>query len=101
MSEEKDSEQAKREAEESEEEDPGLPAMKKQIKVSKGVPERKAVARRQERVKQMLHELPQSAQDAIRADLEENHGGGDRGRDRGGAHRDQDAQTQQFPRTNA
>ncbi|HEY9416150.1 MAG TPA: ABC transporter ATP-binding protein [Pseudonocardia sp.] len=95
MSEEKDSEQAKREAEESEEEDPGLPPMKKQIKASKGLPERKAVKRRQERVEQMMHTLPQEAQDAIRADRES----GDAPVARRGTHRYEDDQTQQFPRT--
>jgi phospholipid/cholesterol/gamma-HCH transport system ATP-binding protein len=40
----------------------GVPA---QIQPSPGLPERKAVARRQKRVLDMLHTLPQEAQDAI------------------------------------
>jgi phospholipid/cholesterol/gamma-HCH transport system ATP-binding protein len=44
----------------------GLPAMKPQIAVSPGVPERKAVARRQRRVGEMLPGLPENAQRAIR-----------------------------------
>jgi phospholipid/cholesterol/gamma-HCH transport system ATP-binding protein len=94
MSEEKDSEQAAREMDEMDEELAGLPPMKKQLKVSKGMPERKAVGRRQQRVEQMMHTLPQEAQDAIRADREANSGAGARS----GAHRGQDAPTQQFPR---
>jgi len=66
MSEEKDTAQAAREMQEAGEL-AGLPPMKPQIAVSAGVPERKAVGRRRERVMQMLHILPQSAQDAIRA----------------------------------
>ncbi|MGQ0479819.1 MAG: ABC transporter ATP-binding protein [Pseudonocardia sp.] len=88
MSEEKDTEQARREAEESEEADPGLPPLKRQLKVSNGLPERKAVARRQARVEQMMHTLPQNAQDAIRTSLREN----------GAATRGADAPTQQFRR---
>jgi phospholipid/cholesterol/gamma-HCH transport system ATP-binding protein len=75
MSEEKDTEQAAREMDEMDEELAGLPPLKKQIKVSKGVPERKAVGRRQERVQQMMHTLPPEAQEAIRADLESNNTG--------------------------
>ena len=69
MSEEKDSEQAAREMEESGEL-AGLPPLKPQIAVSAGVPERKAVGRRQARVKEMMHELPSAAQQAIRESLE-------------------------------
>jgi phospholipid/cholesterol/gamma-HCH transport system ATP-binding protein len=76
MSEEKDSEQAAREMDEMDEELAGLPPLKKQITVSKGVPERKAVGRRQERVQKMMHTLPQEAQDAIRADLDGGSGSG-------------------------
>jgi phospholipid/cholesterol/gamma-HCH transport system ATP-binding protein len=47
----------------------GLPPLKTQIAVSPGVPERKAVGRRQARVQHMLHELSPSAQQAIRDSL--------------------------------
>ncbi|MDT7664635.1 MAG: phospholipid/cholesterol/gamma-HCH transport system ATP-binding protein [Pseudonocardiales bacterium] len=70
MSEEKDSEQAAREMEEMEGELAGLPAMKPQIAVSPGVPERKAVGRRQARVQDMMHELPENAQRAIKESLD-------------------------------
>ncbi|WP_037077172.1 ABC transporter ATP-binding protein [Pseudonocardia spinosispora] len=89
MSEEKDSEQAAREMQEMEGELPGLPPLKPQIAVSPGVPERKAVARRQSRVQSMMHELPANAQAAIRESLQRN----------GGAHRrDGDYPTEQFTR---
>ncbi|GAA3245990.1 ABC transporter ATP-binding protein [Pseudonocardia petroleophila] len=65
MSEEKDTAQAQREMAEAGEL-AGLPEMKPQLEVSPGVPERKAVARRRERVQQMLHTLPAAAQEAIR-----------------------------------
>jgi phospholipid/cholesterol/gamma-HCH transport system ATP-binding protein len=70
MSEEKDSEQAAREMEEMEGELAGLPPMKTQIAVSPGVPERKAVGRRQARVQDMMHELPENAQRAIKESLD-------------------------------
>ncbi|MGA3257186.1 MAG: ABC transporter ATP-binding protein, partial [Mycobacterium sp.] len=38
-----------------------------------GMPERKAVARRQARVREMLHTLPKDAQAAILDDLEGTH----------------------------
>jgi phospholipid/cholesterol/gamma-HCH transport system ATP-binding protein len=97
MSEEKDTEQAAREMEEMDEELAGLPPMKKQLKVSKGMPERKAVGRRQQRVEEMMHTLPQEAQDAIRADR--NRQSASAAGARSGAHHGQDAPTQQFPRT--
>jgi phospholipid/cholesterol/gamma-HCH transport system ATP-binding protein len=65
MSEEKDTAQAQREMAEAGEL-AGLPEMKPQLEVSPGMPERKAVGRRRERVQQMLHTLPVAAQDAIR-----------------------------------
>jgi phospholipid/cholesterol/gamma-HCH transport system ATP-binding protein len=66
MSEEKDSEQAAREMEEmSDVALSGLPPMKPQIVASAGLPERKAVGRRQARVQQMMHTLPPAAQQAI------------------------------------
>ncbi|GAA4548475.1 ABC transporter ATP-binding protein [Pseudonocardia xishanensis] len=66
MSEEKDSAQAEREMAEAGELD-GLPPIKPQLEVSAGVPERKAVARRQQRVRDMMHTLSPAAQAAIRA----------------------------------
>jgi phospholipid/cholesterol/gamma-HCH transport system ATP-binding protein len=65
MSEEKDSAQAAREMEEAGELE-GLPPLKPQLKPSPGVGERKAVARRRQRVQSILHTLPPAAQKAIR-----------------------------------
>ncbi|MHA6785382.1 ABC transporter ATP-binding protein [Pseudonocardia saturnea] len=65
MSEEKDTAQAEREMAEAGEL-AGLPEMKPQLEVSPGMPERKAVARRRERVERMLHTLSPAAQQAIR-----------------------------------
>ena len=65
MSEEKDTAQAAREMAEAGELQ-GLPPMKPQLQTSPGVGERKAVARRRERVAQMMHTLPVAAQEAIR-----------------------------------
>ncbi len=65
MSEEKDAAQAAREMEEAGELE-GRPPMKPQLVASTGMSDRKAVHRRRERVEAMLHELPQSAQEAIR-----------------------------------
>ncbi len=72
MSEEKDGAQAEREMREMAEagdELAGLPDIKPQLEPSPGVGERKAVARRQDRVKRMLHELPENAQTAIRKSM--------------------------------
>jgi phospholipid/cholesterol/gamma-HCH transport system ATP-binding protein len=44
-----------------------------QLLPSPGLPERKAAGRRQERVMQMLHTLPEKAQAAVRAALDEEH----------------------------
>jgi phospholipid/cholesterol/gamma-HCH transport system ATP-binding protein len=44
-----------------------------QIIATPGMPERKAVARRRARVRQILHTLPRGAQDAILDDLERTH----------------------------
>jgi phospholipid/cholesterol/gamma-HCH transport system ATP-binding protein len=44
-----------------------------QIQPSPGIPERKAVARRQARVMEMLHTLPDKAQDAIKKLMDEEH----------------------------
>jgi phospholipid/cholesterol/gamma-HCH transport system ATP-binding protein len=41
-----------------------------QVSATPGMPERKAVARRQARVREIMHTLPPAAQEAIRADLE-------------------------------
>ena len=71
MSEEKDTAQAEREMAELDGELEGLPPLKPQLVASAGLPERKAVARRQARVDQMMHTLPQAAQDAIRASRED------------------------------
>ena len=44
-----------------------------QIQATPGMPERQAVARRQARVREMMHTLPPAAQEAIRDDLEGTH----------------------------
>jgi phospholipid/cholesterol/gamma-HCH transport system ATP-binding protein len=67
MSEEKDSEQAAREMQEMDGELTGLPPLKPQVVASPGFPERKAVARRQARVQELMHTLPTSAQRALMA----------------------------------
>jgi phospholipid/cholesterol/gamma-HCH transport system ATP-binding protein len=69
MSEEKDSGQAQRELAEIEGELGGLPALKPQLDPSPGLPERRAVSRRMDRVMGMLHTLSTTAQDAIQAGL--------------------------------
>jgi phospholipid/cholesterol/gamma-HCH transport system ATP-binding protein len=69
MSEEKDTAQAQREMAEITELS-GTPPLKPQIEASDGLPVRKAVARRQKRVRDMLHTLPPAAQAAIRASYE-------------------------------
>ncbi|GAA2857376.1 ATP-binding cassette domain-containing protein [Pseudonocardia halophobica] len=71
MSEEKDTAQAAREMAEVDELD-GLPPIKPQLQATAGLPERKAVARRQKRVRDMLHTLPPAAQEAIRRSFGEN-----------------------------
>jgi phospholipid/cholesterol/gamma-HCH transport system ATP-binding protein len=65
MSEEKDTAQAAREMAEVDELS-GLPPIKPQLEATAGLPERKAVARRQKRVAEMMHTLPPAAQEAIR-----------------------------------
>jgi phospholipid/cholesterol/gamma-HCH transport system ATP-binding protein len=65
MSEEKDTAQAAREMAEVDELS-GLPPIKPQLDATTGLPERKAVGRRQQRVAEMLHTLPPAAQEAIR-----------------------------------
>ncbi|MGI5127334.1 ABC transporter ATP-binding protein [Pseudonocardia sp. CA-107938] len=71
MSEEKDTAQAEREMAELDGELEGLPPLKPQLVASAGLPERKAVARRQQRVDAMMHTLPPAAQEAIRKSREE------------------------------
>ena len=44
-----------------------------QIQGTPGMPERKAVARRQARVREILHTLPPAAQEAIRDELDGTH----------------------------
>jgi phospholipid/cholesterol/gamma-HCH transport system ATP-binding protein len=44
-----------------------------QIIATPGMPERKAVGRRQARVREIMHTLPPEAQEAIRDDLEGTH----------------------------
>lgn len=44
-----------------------------QIQATPGMPERQAVARRQARVREIMHTLPPAAQAAIRDDLEGTH----------------------------
>ena len=53
-----------------------------QIEPTAGLPERKAVARRQQRVMDMLDTLPEQAQQAIRTLLEEEHESQQDGKDR-------------------
>ena len=73
MSEEKDAAQAQRELAEIHGELAGLPELRPQLTPSPGLPRRKAVARRMDRVMGMLHTLPSAAQDAIRDSLPDAH----------------------------
>jgi phospholipid/cholesterol/gamma-HCH transport system ATP-binding protein len=71
-----------------------------QITATPGMPERKAVARRQARVRENLHLLPSNAQEVIRDSLEGTHKYavhefGDEAS--GGRHRDDDAPTVSIP----
>ncbi|BCO36235.1 hypothetical protein ACT16_22760 [Mycobacterium heckeshornense] len=68
--------------------------MPPQISATPGMPERKAVARRQARVRENLHLLPKNAQAAILESLESN--GKQQAQDydaASGRHRDEDADT--------
>src|SRR6476620_1384269 len=65
MSEEKDAAQAAREMAETEGELSGLPPLKPQLGTRPGVGERAAVARRRERVRELLPRLPVAARQAI------------------------------------
>jgi phospholipid/cholesterol/gamma-HCH transport system ATP-binding protein len=67
MSEEKDAAQAQRELAEVQGEVPGPPELRPQLAPSPGLPGRKAVYRRMDRIMGMLHTLPSAAQAAIRA----------------------------------
>jgi phospholipid/cholesterol/gamma-HCH transport system ATP-binding protein len=96
MSEEKDTEQAQREMAEAGELS-GLPPMKPQLDAAPGMPERKAVKRRQKRVQEMLHTLPEPAQRAIRESMGDSNGSRPRRGPRHGDDRD-DAPTEQFNR---
>jgi phospholipid/cholesterol/gamma-HCH transport system ATP-binding protein len=69
MSEEKDAALAERELTEVQGEPAGPLELKPQLAPSPGMPGRKAVARRMDRVMGMLHTLPGAAQDAIRDSL--------------------------------
>ena len=69
MSEEKDAAQTERELAEVHGEVAGLAELRPQLAPSPGLPGRKAVARRMDRVMGMLHTLPGAAQDAIRGSL--------------------------------
>jgi phospholipid/cholesterol/gamma-HCH transport system ATP-binding protein len=73
MSEEKDAAQAQRELAEIQGELPGLPELRPQLTPSPGLPRRKAVSRRTDRVMGLLHTLPSAAQDAIRDSLPDVH----------------------------
>jgi phospholipid/cholesterol/gamma-HCH transport system ATP-binding protein len=71
-----------------------------QVVATPGMPERKAVARRRARVRDMLHTLPPKAQQAIRDDREGTHdygrgGSGDGSGDRG--YHDEDTETATTP----
>ncbi|HZE02401.1 MAG TPA: ATP-binding cassette domain-containing protein [Pseudonocardiaceae bacterium] len=73
MSEEKDAAQAQRELAEIQGELAGLPELRPQLSPSPGLPGRKAVSRRMDRVMSMLHTLPSAAQDAIRDSFPDTH----------------------------
>ena len=69
MSEEKDAAQAERELAEIDADSARPPQLKPQLTPSRGLPARKALARRRDRVQHMLPTLPADAQDVIRAGL--------------------------------
>jgi phospholipid/cholesterol/gamma-HCH transport system ATP-binding protein len=69
-----------------------------QILATPGLPERKAVARRQARVRENLHLLPKDAQAAILESLEANNGTTSaRDYDDSGRHRDEETDTASIP----
>ncbi|MGN7782055.1 ABC transporter ATP-binding protein, partial [Mycolicibacterium sp. 22603] len=74
-----------------------------QLSATPGMPERKGVARRQARVREILHTLPPAAQEAIRDDLEGTHqyASHEPGHVAARPHRqDDDAPTQSIPVSN-
>lgn len=64
-----------------------------QISATPGMPERKAAARRQARVRENLHLLPKNAQEAILESFEQNGNQGAEDYDTHARHRDEDADT--------
>jgi phospholipid/cholesterol/gamma-HCH transport system ATP-binding protein len=70
-----------------------------QITTTPGMPERKAVGRRQARVRENLHLLPKNAQEAILDSLNNTHKYPvhDYADDPSGRHRDEDADTASIP----
>lgn len=96
MSEEKDTAQAEREMAEMDGELEGLPPLKPQLEASSGMPDRKAVHRRRERVDAMMHTLPKAAQEAIRTSRAEADRAAEAARSRSGARRDDSEPTEQF-----
>jgi phospholipid/cholesterol/gamma-HCH transport system ATP-binding protein len=68
-----------------------------QILATPGLPERKAVARRQARVRENLHLLPKDAQAAILESLEGANGHPTRDYDDSGRHRDEETDTASIP----
>ena len=74
-----------------------------QLSATPGMPERKGVARRQARVREILHTLPPAAQEAIRDDLEGTHQYASHEPGHVAArphHQDDDAPTQSIPVSN-
>jgi phospholipid/cholesterol/gamma-HCH transport system ATP-binding protein len=70
-----------------------------QILATPGMPERKAVGRRQARVRENLHLLPKNAQEAILESLEGTNNQPVRDYDNeSGRHRDEDPDTASIPR---
>lgn len=61
-----------------------------QVMATPGMPERKAVARRQARVREIMHTLPPAAQEAIREDLESTQNSSVRDYDGEQSRRDED-----------
>src|SRR5947209_2976078 len=68
-----------------------------QIVATPGMPERKAVGRRQARVRENLHLLPKDAQEAIRESLDSDGNQGQRNDDERARHRDEEPDTASIP----
>lgn len=68
-----------------------------QVAATPGMPERKAVARRQARVREIMHTLPPAAQQAIRDDLEGTHRYASHEPGHGARHHEDDAPTGRIP----